>query len=70
MLPGRSVPVLLFPGSVFVAFLTGLNMLVFPGVPVLLPGGSAFPRRLGRPVCPLVIDPVLLPEGSAVLPAD
>ena len=37
MLPGRSVPVLLFPGSAFVVFLIGLNMLAFPGEPVLLP---------------------------------
>jgi hypothetical protein len=65
MLPGGSVPVLLFTGSADVTFLTGLNILVFPGVPVLLPVGSAFPRLLGRPVCPLVIGPVLLPEGGS-----
>src|SRR6266849_6123864 len=35
MLPGGSVPVPLLEGSAFVTFLTGLNMLVFPGVPVL-----------------------------------
>ena len=65
MLPKGSVPVLLFTGSADVTFLTGLNILVFPGVPVLLPVGSAFPRLLGRPVCPLVIGPVLLPEGGS-----
>jgi hypothetical protein len=43
ILPGGSVPMLLVPGRALVAFLTGLNMLVFPGVPVLLPkGGRAF----------------------------
>jgi hypothetical protein len=55
MLPGGSVPVLLFPGSAFVVFLIGLNIFVFPGVPVLLPeGGSTVPRRGG----PLVTVPV------------
>lgn len=29
-------------------------------------GGRAFPRRLGRPICPLVIPPVLLLGGSTV----
>ena len=49
MLPGGSVPVLLFQGRAFVAFLTGLNMLVFPGVSVLLPeGGSEAPADGGR----------------------
>jgi len=63
MLPGGSVPVLLFTGSADVTFLTGLNMLVFP---VLLPeGGSTLPAAVGRPVCPLVIGPVLLPEGGS-----
>ena len=65
MLPGGSVPVLLFTGSADVIFLTGLNILVFPDVPVLLPVGSAFPGLLGMPVCPLVIGPVLLFEGGS-----
>jgi hypothetical protein len=57
------LPVLLFPGSTDVTFLTGLNMLVFP---VLSPeGGSTLPAGVGRPVCPLVIGPVLLPEGGS-----
>lgn len=67
ILPGGSALVLLFPGMVFVAFPIGLNMLVFPGIPVLLPEeGSAVPRRPGRPVCPFVTPPVLLPGGSKV----
>jgi len=65
------LPVLLPEGgSVFVAFLIGLKVFVSPSVPVLLPGGSAFPTRLGRPVCPLVIGPVLLPEGGSTFPMD
>ena len=48
MLPGGIVPVPLPEGSAFVTFLTGLNMLVFPGVPVLLPDrGRAFPAGVG-----------------------
>ena len=54
ILPGGSALVLLFPGSAFVVFLMGLNMLVFPGVPVLLPeGGSTVPKEGGFVEFPL-----------------